>query len=197
MKNSNHPHGSRFTDFFAQHPSHQFRRRHSATPTRARCVALGCFLVALLLMGCACGLALGWPPVPDASTSSIVASILAGTVALVGLGILQIIDGERAAREPLAAPSCDPVESRLRALHLTAKELAVARLILQHCSYRDIARICGIAPRTVQFHASNAFRKAAATRRRDFEQLMLEGPRASPPDSESRPESTDAKPTSR
>lgn len=197
MKNSNHPHGSRFTGPFTQRPWRRQRHRSHASPTRARCVALGCFLAALLLMGCACGLALGWPPVPDASTSSIVASILAGTVALVGLGILQIIDAERAAREPLTSPSYDPVENRLRALHLTAKELAVARLILQHCSYRDIARICGIAPRTVQFHASNAFRKAAATRRRDFEQLMLEGPRASPPDGESRPEDTDTKPTSR
>lgn len=177
MKNSTHPRESRSTASSPRHPLRRPRRKSSTPRIRARRVALGCFLAALLLMGFACCLALGWPPVADTPASSIVASTLAGTMALVGLGILHIVDAERTVQEPLTVPSIDPVENRLRALQLTAKELAVARLILQHCSYRDIARICGIAPRTVQFHASNAFRKADAARRRDFEQLMLEGPR--------------------
>lgn len=199
MKNSTHPRESRSTASSPHHSPLRPRRKRLAPRIRARRVALGCFLAALLLMGFACCLALGLSPVTDAPTSSIVASTLAGTLALVGLGILQVVDAEDAGREHLAVPSFDPVENRLRALQLTAKELAVARLILQHCSYRDIARICGIAPRTVQFHASNAFRKADAARRRDFEQLMLEGPREGSTDREAHAKDVapDTKPTSR
>ena len=46
---------------------------------------------------------------------------------------------------------------RLEALSLTPRETTVAQLILQQCSYQDIAERCQLAPRTVQFHASNIF----------------------------------------
>ena len=62
---------------------------------------------------------------------------------------------------------------RLEALGLTPRETTVAQLILQQCSYQDIAERCQLAPRTVQFHASNIFRKAYVTRRREFERIML------------------------
>ena len=61
---------------------------------------------------------------------------------------------------------------RLEALGLTPRETTVAQLILQQCSYQDIAERCQLAPRTVQFHASNIFRKAGVSRRREFEQLV-------------------------
>lgn len=61
---------------------------------------------------------------------------------------------------------------RLEALSLTPRETTVAQLILQQCSYQDIAERCQLAPRTVQFHASNIFRKAGVSRRREFEQLV-------------------------
>lgn len=61
---------------------------------------------------------------------------------------------------------------RLEALGLTPRETTVAQLILQQCSYQDIAERCQLAPRTVQFHASNIFRKAYVSRRREFEQLV-------------------------
>ena len=61
---------------------------------------------------------------------------------------------------------------RLEVLGLTPRETTVAQLILQQCSYQDIAERCQLAPRTVQFHASNIFRKAGVSRRREFEQLV-------------------------
>ena len=71
---------------------------------------------------------------------------------------------------------------RLDAFGLTPREVTVAQLILEHRCYQNIADQLGLSPRTVQFHASNIFRKASVERRRAFEHLLLtaEGESAAP-----------------
>ena len=51
--------------------------------------------------------------------------------------------------------------------------MPIAKLILQHQSYATIAAERHLAVRTVQFHATNIFRKAYVSNRRDFERVIL------------------------
>lgn len=126
------------------------------------------------MMGGACCLMLDWPGSLDLRSTSLAVCTLAASLAFVGFGVLCLLQRRNGGPSAFTAPPLrDPIEYRLDALDLTDKERAVARLILQHQSYRDIAHLCRIAPRTVQFHASNVFRKADVHRRRDFEHLML------------------------
>ena len=71
------------------------------------------------------------------------------------------------------ASRAELIRRELDALGLTPRETTIAELILQHRSYDEIAVMCRLSPRTVQFHASNIFRKAYVTRRREFERIML------------------------
>lgn len=136
--------------------------------------ALGCFVLAFVMMGGACCLMLDWPGSLDLRSTSLAVCTLAAALAFVGFGVLCLLQRRNGGPSAFAAPPLrDPIEYKLDALDLTDKERAVARLILQHRSYRDIADLCRIAPRTVQFHATNVFRKADVHRRRDFEHLML------------------------
>lgn len=139
---------------------------------------MGCFALAFLLMGGACYLALDWPRA-GVQELAVALSTLAAAVAFVGFGTFVLArqgigrQTSNAKQESKTAP--DPIAQRLDALGLTGKEHDVALLILQRRSYNDIASACGIAPRTVQFHASNVFHKAGVPRRRDFERAMREG----------------------
>ena len=139
--------------------------------------ALGCFVLALVLMAGACCLMLDWSTTLDLRATSLAVCTLAAALAFVGFGVLCLLQKrEDKTRQETLAFLRDPVEYQLDRLDLTDKERSVARLILSHHSYNDIARLCHIAPRTVQFHATNVFRKAAVARRRDFENLILNPP---------------------
>lgn len=151
----------------------------SAAPQQAVALAaaLGCFVLALVLMAGACCLMLDWPTTLDLRATSLAVCTLAAALAFVGFGVLCLLQKrEEQTRQDALKFLRDPVEYQLDRLDLTDKERSVARLILSHHSYNDIARLCHIAPRTVQFHATNVFRKAAVGRRRDFEHLMLNPP---------------------
>ncbi|MEC4184779.1 helix-turn-helix transcriptional regulator [Adlercreutzia sp. R21] len=63
----------------------------------------------------------------------------------------------------------------LGSIGLTPRERVIAQLILDHHSYKDIGRRCRVSPRTVQFHATNIFRKARVAHRRDFERTAALG----------------------
>ncbi len=176
-------------------------RRRPSPSSVARGAAVACFAFALFMIVGACFMAMDWPAPLEMSAAALSVSTLAGALAFMGFGILCLIRKEAPAANAEAAEREDPVERRLRALHLTAKELTVARLILQHRSYGDIARLCDITPRTVQFHASNIFHKAHAARRRDFEHLILDGTtdaaESASPSAGRRPSDQRQKPTSR
>lgn len=162
---------------------HRFAPDRDATPSAASqqavalAAALGCFVLALVLMAGACCLMLDWPATLDLRATSLAVCTLAAALAFVGFGVLCLLQKrEEQTRQETLTFLRDPVEYQLDRLDLTDKERSVARLILSHHSYNDIARLCHIAPRTVQFHATNVFRKAAVSRRRDFEHLMLNPP---------------------
>lgn len=161
----------------------RFAPDRDATPSAASqqavalAAALGCFVLALVLMAGACCLMLDWPTTLDLRATSLAVCTLAAALAFVGFGVLCLLQKrEEQTRQEALTFLRDPVEYQLDRLDLTDKERSVARLILSHHSYNDIARLCHIAPRTVQFHATNVFRKAAVGRRRDFEHLMLNPP---------------------
>lgn len=146
-------------------------------PSRlARAGALGCFSAACLLAGAAISLALHGGAA-EAAGALVACAVLVGAIALAGLGIL-LARRERGLRtqELRRTGRIERIQHELDLLGLTPKEMPIAKLILQHSSYDDIARALAIAPRTVQFHASNIYRKAYVTRRRDFERLMLAEP---------------------
>ena len=67
----------------------------------------------------------------------------------------------------------EQIQGELDSLGLTPKEMPIAKLILQHQSYATIAAERHLAVRTVQFHATNIFRKAYVSNRRDFERVIL------------------------
>lgn len=135
--------------------------------------ALGCFTLALVMMGGACCLLLDWPIALDLRSAALAVCTLAAALAFAGFGVLCLLQSKDGGRSLAGLPPRDPLECKLDQLNLTEKEREVARLILRHRSYRDIAQLCHIAPRTVQFHATNVFRKAQVSRRRDFEHRML------------------------
>lgn len=139
--------------------------------------ALGCFAAACLLAGAAACIALGAPAPSGLGQSALIAAAAAGALALVGIGVTVALR-ERGLRqsEARAVGRIDRIRRELDGMGLTPRETAVAERILQHRCYQDIADEMGLSPRTVQFHASNIFRKAYVTRRRDFERLLLAEP---------------------
>lgn len=148
------------------------RTRRKASRTAA--AAFAAFGGACILAGVAGCLALGAPAPPGTPAAAIMCAAAAAACALSGTGLL-LARRERSLRlwERAQTSRSERIQHELDMLGLTPKEMAVARLILQHRSYDEISKLTGLALRTVQFHASNAFRKAYVTRRRDFERLML------------------------
>lgn len=139
-----------------------------------RAAAAASFVFACLFGGATCSIALGNPAPTELPRMAIIAGTLACALALVGLGALLALrmhDLKR--REAHLITRVERVRRELDALGLTPRETAIAELILQHRSYADIAACCRLSPRTVQFHASNIFRKAFVTQRRQFEHLIL------------------------
>lgn len=159
----------------AEHAAEPAAPRRSSTVTLVG--ALGCFAAACLLAGAAACIALGAPVPAGLGQSALIAAAAAGALALVGIGATLALR-ERSLRrgEARAAGRLARIRRELDAMGLTPRETAVAERILQHRCYQDIAEEMGLSPRTVQFHASNIFRKAYVTRRRDFERLLLAEP---------------------
>lgn len=140
----------------------------------ARGTAAASFACACLLAGAACSIALGNPAPTELPRMAAMAGALACALALIGLGaLLALRMHDLRKREAHLITRVERVRRELDALGLTPREAAIAELILQHRSYADIAACCRLSPRTVQFHASNIFRKAFVTQRRQFEHLIL------------------------
>lgn len=136
--------------------------------------ALVAFGAACALGGGACSIALGSPADVGAPRFSLVAGALACAAGLIAIGIMLALRQRDLRRQEIHLTSrAELIHRELDALGLTPREMTIAELILQHRSYDEIAATCRLSPRTVQFHASNIFRKAYVTRRREFERIML------------------------
>ncbi|MEC4272841.1 helix-turn-helix transcriptional regulator [Adlercreutzia sp. R25] len=148
-------------------------RTDRATRTLLAC-ALASFGLSLMLAGAAGCIAAGAPAPVDFGLTTTIAASLAAACALAGLGMLLALR-ERALRERQArhVTRAEHIQQELDELSLTPKEMPVARLILQHKSYPEIAADRHLSVRTVQFHATNIFRKAYVSNRRDFERVIL------------------------
>lgn len=141
---------------------------------RALTVALGAFGGACALAGVAISLTLGYRGLAGSAPEIAACAAVVAAVALTGTGLLlSRRERDLHLEEHRRTSRAERIQHELDLLGLTPREMTVARLILQHRSYDEIARIAELAPRTVQFHASNVFHKAYVTRRRDFERLML------------------------
>ena len=99
---------------------------------------------------------------------------LAAACALAALGMMLALR-ERSLRtqQMRRVTRAEQIQGELDSLGLTPKEMPIAKLILQHQSYAAIAAERHLAVRTVQFHATNIFRKAYVSNRRDFERVIL------------------------
>lgn len=99
---------------------------------------------------------------------------LAAACALAALGMMLALR-ERSLRtqQMRRVTRAEQIQGELDSLGLTPKEMPIAKLILQHQSYATIAAERHLAVRTVQFHATNIFRKAYVSNRRDFERVIL------------------------
>ncbi|WP_282191298.1 helix-turn-helix transcriptional regulator [Adlercreutzia caecimuris] len=136
--------------------------------------ALTAFGAACALGGGACSIALGNPASTDALHLSLIAGALACAAGFIAIGIMLALRQRDLRRQEMhLASRAELIRRELDALGLTPRETTIAELILQHRSYDEIAVMCRLSPRTVQFHASNIFRKAYVTRRREFERIML------------------------
>ncbi|MCI8305534.1 MAG: hypothetical protein HFJ69_03000 [Enterorhabdus sp.] len=159
------------------------RRSSAVRSDRIIAAALGCIALGCLLAGAAGCLALGAPAPQGLGQSAVIIGATAMALGLVGVGALLARRG-RALRlaESRREAEAERLRRRLDAFGLTPREVTVAQLILEHRCYQNIADQLGLSPRTVQFHASNIFRKASVERRRAFEHLLLtaEGESAAP-----------------
>lgn len=136
--------------------------------------AVASFAAACALGGGACSIALGNPAPDDLPRMAALLGALAWAAGLIGTGLLLVLRQRDLRKDEARLTSrAERIRCELDALGLTPRETTIAELILQHRSYDDIAERCHLSPRTVQFHASNIFRKAYVTRRREFERLML------------------------
>lgn len=161
----------------------RIRGSSAVRSSRVIAAALGCIALGCLLAGAAGCLALGAPAPQGLRQSAVVIGATATALGLVGIGALLARHG-RTLRlaESRRAAEAERLRRKLDAFGLTPREVTVAQLILEHRCYQDIADQLGLSPRTVQFHASNIFRKASVERRRAFEHLLLtaEGESAAP-----------------
>lgn len=148
-------------------------RTDCATRALLAC-ALASFGLSLMLAGAAGCIAAGAPVPANFGLSTTIAASLSAASALAGLGMLLALR-ERSLRERQMrrATRAEQIQQELDELSLTPKEMPVARLILQHKSYPEIAADRHLSVRTVQFHATNIFRKAYVSNRRDFERVIL------------------------
>ena len=136
--------------------------------------AVASFGLALVLIGAAVSFAAGAPAPANLDQSTLVFGSLAAACALAALGMMLALR-ERSLRtqQMRRVTRAEQIQGELDSLGLTPKEMPIAKLILQHQSYATIAAERHLAVRTVQFHATNIFRKAYVSNRRDFERVIL------------------------
>lgn len=136
--------------------------------------AVASFGLALVLIGAAVSFAAGAPAPANLDQSALVFGSLAAACALAALGMMLALR-ERSLRtqQMRRVTRAEQIQGELDSLGLTPKEMPIAKLILQHQSYATIAAERHLAVRTVQFHATNIFRKAYVSNRRDFERVIL------------------------
>ena len=123
--------------------------------------AVASFGLALVLIGAAVSFAAGAPAPANLDQSTLVFGSLAAACALAALGMMLALR-ERSLRtqQMRRVTRAEQIQGELDSLGLTPKEMPIAKLILQHQSYATIAAERHLAVRTVQFHATNIFRKA-------------------------------------
>lgn len=136
--------------------------------------AVASFGLALVLIGATVSFAAGAPAPANLDQSTLVFGSLAAACALAALGMMLALR-ERSLRtqQMRRVTRAEQIQGELDSLGLTPKEMPIAKLILQHQSYATIAAERHLAVRTVQFHATNIFRKAYVSNRRDFERVIL------------------------
>ena len=123
--------------------------------------AVASFGLALVLIGAAVSCAAGAPAPANLDQSTLVFGSLAAACALAALGMMLALR-ERSLRtqQMRRVTRAEQIQGELDSLGLTPKEMPIAKLILQHQSYATIAAERHLAVRTVQFHATNIFRRA-------------------------------------
>lgn len=160
------------------HPSsrnHENARERTDRPTTLLFAgAVTSFGLAFVLIGAAASFAAGAPAPANLDQSTLVFGSLAAACALAALGMMLALR-ERSLRtqQMRRVTRAEQIQGELDSLGLTPKEMPIAKLILQHQSYATIAAERHLAVRTVQFHATNIFRKAYVSNRRDFERVIL------------------------
>lgn len=136
--------------------------------------ALSSFGIALMLAGAAACIAAGAPLPLGLDQSAIVFAAPAAACGMAAIGMLLALRERNLRAQHLRRITrAEQIQNELDHLDLTPKEMPIAKLILQHKSYADIAADRHLAVRTVQFHATNIFRKAYVNNRRDFEHAIL------------------------
>lgn len=136
--------------------------------------AVASFGLAFVLIGAAVSFGAGAPAPANLDQSALVFGSLAAACALAALGmVLALRERSLRAQQMRRTTRAEQIQGELDSLGLTPKEMPIAKLILQHQSYATIAAERHLAVRTVQFHATNIFRKAYVSNRRDFERVIL------------------------
>lgn len=132
------------------------------------------FGLALVLIGATVSFAAGAPAPANLDQSTLVFGSLQRPAPWAALGMMLALR-ERSLRtqQMRRVTRAEQIQGELDSLGLTPKEMPIAKLILQHQSYATIAAERHLAVRTVQFHATNIFRKAYVSNRRDFERVIL------------------------
>lgn len=198
MKKSNHLENSRKTTTRKALQGRNTRSNKRQPPYRTLCLAIAAAFCVTICMACGgiCGIASSSATLSEPEQTVIVGICLAviATMAFAGSALVFGACVEKSAETPGEEPhpvengSRTPlVQERLDSLGLTPKEMEVARLILQHKKYDEIASSCKISPRTVQYRASSIFRKAYVGRRSAFEDSML-GSKPEPQSAETTPD---------
>lgn len=176
MLKAAHPGGLIPPIFHSENPHRSERPDRPATLLLAG--ALTSFGLALVLVGAAACLAAGAPVPAGFAQSALVLGALAAACGLAAFGmVLALRERSLRVQHLRLTTRAERIQSELDSLGLTPKEMAIAKLILQHKSYADIADERHLAVRTIQFHATNIFRKAYVGNRRDFERVILAGDR--------------------
>lgn len=157
------------------HPENLRRPERADRPTTLLFAgAIASFGLALVLIGAAACLAAGAPVPVGFDQSALVLGALAAACVLAAFGmVLALRERSLRVQHLRRTTRAERIQSELDSLGLTPKEMVIAKLILQHKSYADIAADRHLAVRTVQFHATNIFRKAYVGNRRDFERVIL------------------------
>ncbi|AKH44268.1 RNA polymerase sigma factor (sigma-70 family) [Altererythrobacter atlanticus] len=110
--------------------------------------------------------------------SDIVSAIKAGALDYLGLPLEMGDFARRLSRiqaeaEQLAETYRFEIEARQLLSKLSGRQLEVLRLLSEGCSNKEIARVLGISPRTVEIHRANMMAKLRANHAADAVRLWL------------------------